>query len=115
MNISKRKKRIKLNKTKPQISVDGLFAELLLLLFFGKILNLERAGDALYLPCGWWHAVVGSQDHRRFRLNAVWVRDTHRLHGSGILTYIYYIFVQPNVGKYPIHGAYGMNIDEHIS
>ena len=91
----KKKKWIKLNKTEPQISVDGLFAEplslllllllllllvvlvfvlvlvlvlvllllLLLLLLFGKILNLERAGDALYLPCGWWHAVVGSQDH----------------------------------------------------
>ena len=107
----KKKKWLKLNKTKPQISVDGLFAELLLL-FFGKILNLERAGDALYLPCGWWHAVVGSQDHRGFRLNAVWVRDAPW--GWNIYLHLL-LFFRPNVGKYPIHGKYGMNIDEHIS
>ena len=31
---------------------------------------------------------------------------THRIHGTGISTYIYHTN-QPNVGKYTIHGSYG--------
>ena len=40
-------------------------------------LNFEQSGDALYLPCGWWHAVVGSQDddQKGVSKNAVWLRD----------------------------------------
>ena len=32
--------------------------------------------------------------------------QTHRIHGTGIFTYIYHKN-QPNVGKYTIHGSYG--------
>ena len=33
--------------------------------------------------------------------------NTHMLHGTGIFTYIYHKN-QLNVGKYTIHGSYGM-------
>ena len=35
-----------------------------------------------------------------------WIDKTHRIHGTGIFTYIYHTN-QPNVGEYTIHGSYG--------
>ena len=35
-------------------------------------------------------------------------------HGAGIVTYIYHIINDPNVGKYSIHGASGINIAMYI-
>ena len=32
---------------------------------------------------------------------------THKIHGTGIFAYIYHKD-QPNVGKYDIHGSYGI-------
>ena len=37
--------------------------------------------------------------------------NTHRIHGTGIFTYIYHKN-QPNVGKYTIHGSYGITIKQ---
>ena len=37
---------------------------------------------------------------------ACWCDIPHRIHGTGIFTYIYHEF-KPNVGKYTIHGWYG--------
>ena len=34
--------------------------------------------------------------------------SSHRIHGTGIFTYIYHKH-QPNVGKYTIHGSYGVS------
>ena len=34
---------------------------------------------------------------------------THRIHGTGIFTYIWLIFMA-NVGKYTIHGSYGIDL-----
>ena len=45
-------------------------------------------------------------------LDVVWqferLKDSHMLHGAGIFTNIYPIN-HPNVGKYTIHGAYGID------
>ena len=35
--------------------------------------------------------------------------DSHTIHGTGIFTYIYHEN-QPNVGKYTIHGWYGIEL-----
>ncbi len=41
-----------------------------------------------------------------YRKMTFWEFISHRIHGTGIFTYIYHRFM-PNVGKYTIHGSYG--------
>ena len=43
-----------------------------------------------------------------------WFSISHRIHGTGIFTYIYHKH-QPNVGKYTIHGSYGYGkVKQHV-
>ena len=43
-----------------------------------------------------------------FPWNCGWFLEaTHRIHGTGIFTYIYHRN-HPNVGRYTIHGSYGL-------
>ena len=49
-----------------------------------------------------WPGRFGQQKHACFPQSI-----THRIHGAGIFTYIYHRF-KPNVGKYTIHGWYGL-------
>ena len=76
---------------------------------FGLIF-FENAGKMVVNLCNSTIS-MGSTSRIHFFAVTFW-GTSHRIHGTGIFTYIYHNN-QPNVGKYTIHGSYGHGWFKH--